>query len=260
MKTVLIVEDELLEQEFLHAIVREEVGETRRILTCETGVQAVSLAREHHPELIVMDILIPEMDGLKAMQEIRTFLPEAVLLIVSACSDFAYAQTAITCRAFEYLLKPVKPAIFKEVLSRAFASISSKPHFEDRRNTLISPTVGKEPISSIGEAVKYIKENFKEKLTLEAVAAKVHMNPQYFSRIFKKEMGVTYTEYVNELKIACACQLLETTNYPAYRISWECGFTDPSYFNRVFCRKKCVTPREYKKRFVIFKKGDEHSE
>ena len=256
MRTVLIVEDELLEQEFLHSIVRDELGETQRILTCETGVQAVSLAREHRPELIIMDILIPEMDGLKAMQEIRTFLPEAVLLIVSACSDFAYAQTAITCRAFEYMLKPVKPAIFRDVIARAHASVTNKPTYNERRSALGSIVMGKEPVSSIGEAVKYIKDNFKEKLTLEAVAEKVHMNPQYFSRVFKKEMGVTYTEYVNELKIECACQLLETTNYPAYRISWECGFTDPSYFNRVFCRKKCVTPREYKKRFVIFKGGE----
>jgi len=84
-------------------------------------------------------------------------------------------------------------------------------------------------------------------LTLEMVASKTFMNPKYLSRVFKEEMGMVFTDYVINLKIQYACRLLETTNYPAYRISIECGFSDPSYFNRVFCAKMNTTPKAYRK-------------
>ncbi|EJW15889.1 Two component transcriptional regulator, AraC family [Paenibacillus alvei DSM 29] len=79
--------------------------------------------------------------------------------------------------------------------------------------------------------------------------------PNIFSRIFKRELGVTYTDYVNKLKIVHACKLLETTGYPAYRISTECGFTDPSYFNRVFYKQMNMTPKEYKKSVLAERKN-----
>ena len=101
--------------------------------------------------------------------------------------------------------------------------------------------------SFIEESLKYIKDHFKERLTLELVASKVYVNPKYFSHVFKREMGVSFTEYVIGLKIEYACKLLETTNYHAYRISIECGFSDPSYFNRVFCAQMNMTPQTYRK-------------
>ena len=99
----------------------------------------------------------------------------------------------------------------------------------------------------IEEALKYINEHFKEKLTLEMVASKVFINPKYFSHVFKKEVGISFTEYIINLKIKHACRLLKTTNYPAYRISLECGFSDPSYFNRVFSAQMNMTPQAYRK-------------
>jgi len=99
----------------------------------------------------------------------------------------------------------------------------------------------------IEESLKFIREHFRERLTLEMVASKVFVNPKYFSHVFKKEVGVAFTEYIIHLRIQYACRLLETTNHPAYRISLECGFSDPSYFNRVFCAQMNMTPQTYRK-------------
>ena len=99
----------------------------------------------------------------------------------------------------------------------------------------------------VENSLLYIKEHFKDKLTLEAVASKVFVNPKYFSHVFKQEMGVSFTEYVNSLKIEFACKLLATTNYHVNRISFKCGFSGPSYFNRVFCAQMNMTPQTYRK-------------
>lgn len=241
---VLIVEDDILEQEFLNSIIQDELPAGNQLLTCVSGLQAVEMAKQYLPSIIFMDIIIPEIDGIQAITDIRKFLPDALITIISASSDFSYARKAIGLHVFDYLLKPVKPAAIRQIFQKMLAALSnSKANSEENK---VEVKLGLP--SFVEESIKFIKENYCEKLTLQQVSSHVFMNPQYFSRIFKKEVGVTYTDYVNNLKILHACKLLETTSYAAYRISSECGFSDQSYFNRVFFNHTKMTPKEYQKK------------
>jgi two-component system, response regulator YesN len=250
---MLIVEDELLEREFLRTIAQDELRPADTLLSCDSGDQAVLLAKQHRPDIIIMDVMLPEMDGLTAISEIRKFLPNACIAILSAYSDFSYAQKAINLRVFEYLLKPVKPTDFKLVLQRMLKSVSEGLQPSEEKIDEKAYETKEDRQYFIEEAIKYINDHFKDRLTLEMVASKVFVNPKYFSHVFKKEMGVAFTEYVIHLKIQYACKLLETTNFPAYRISLECGFSDPSYFNRVFCAHMHTTPHAYRKYAFVSK-------
>ncbi|MEH7504672.1 helix-turn-helix domain-containing protein [Neobacillus drentensis] len=247
MNVILIVEDEILEREFLTLVVRDELHPNDMLLTCDSGIEAVKLAKQYRPNIIFMDLMIPEMDGLSTIQEIRKFLPDSCISILSAYSDFSYAQKAISLQVFEYLLKPIKPNALKEVFSKMLKSVINPHASAEKKPVEQSLEPRDERHNFIEESIKYIEEHFKEKLTLEMVASKVFVNPKYFSHVFKKEMGVAFTDYIIQLRIQYACRLLETTNYQAYRISYECGFSDPSYFNRVFCAKMNMTPQNYRK-------------
>jgi two-component system response regulator YesN len=247
MNVVLIVEDEMLEQDFLKTLVLDELFPEDTLLTCESGVEAVKLAKQYRPNIIIMDVIIPEMDGLSAIQEIREFLPNSCITILSAYADFTNAQKAISLRVFEYQLKPINPTAFKHIFRKMLDSIAECPVLVEEKAEEKNTEHKEYQHNFIKESVKYIEEKFRERLTLEMVASKVFMNPKYFSHVFKKEMDISFTEYVINLKIQYACRLLETTNYPAYRISLECGFSDPSYFNRVFCAKMNMTPNTYRK-------------
>ncbi|WP_413537926.1 response regulator [Enterococcus malodoratus] len=241
MDRILIVEDEDLERNFLQSLIETKIDEECLVWSCATGTQAVELAEKHRPNILFLDILIPEKDGLTVLKEVRTFLPDANVVIISA---FSYAQQAIDLKVFKYLLKPVKPREIEEVVRHVVgqqekaAETSSKTPINDGCE---------ETIGFVREAVRFIQKNFREKLTLEMVSAHVYMNPQYFSRVFKKRIGVSYTDYVNNLRIQHACKLLETSDFPSYRISNECGFNDPSYFNRVFFKQMKTTPNKYRK-------------
>lgn len=256
MNMVLIVEDELLEQKFLKSIVLNQFLPEDRILTCGSGLQAIQLAKQYRPNIIIMDLMISEIDGLTAICEIRKFLPDACITILSAHSDFSYAQKAINLKVFEYLLKPVKPSVFKEVFQRMLDLASSTHLLIDEKQDEKTINIKDDQSCFINGSIDYIKNHFTEKLTLEMVASKVFMNPKYFSRIFKQEMGVTFTEYVVQLRIKHACRLLQTTNHPAYRISSECGFSDPSYFNRVFYAQMQMTPLVYRKNAYSLKSNN----
>ncbi len=262
MHSILIVEDEELELEFIETVIREELQPEDTLLTAQTGAQAVRIAKKRRPDIIIMDLMLPEMDGLEAIAEIRKFAPDTCISILTAYTEFHYAQRAISLRVFEYMLKPIKPSDFKVILKRMMESVEEgRAYAKSNVPQIASETIAKngsdgaEQQSFIDESVRYIQKHFKERLTLQMVASRVYMNAQYFSRVFKRETGVTFTEYVNTLKIQYACKLLETTNYPAYRISSECGFTDPSYFNRVFFAQMNMTPKKYKKIFRMAQDG-----
>lgn len=256
MNVVLIVEDELLEREFLTLTIRDQLGPEDMLLTCDSGVEAVKLAKQYQPNIILMDLMIPEIDGLTAIQEIRRFLPNSCISILTAYSDFSYAQKAISLQVFEYFLKPVKPIKLKDKFREMLKTVPNENVSTMEKSKIKIVETNDNRHHFIEEAIKFIKGNFKEKLTLEMVASKVFVNPKYFSHVFKKEIGVAFTDYVIHLRMQYACRLLETTKYPAYRISYECGFSDPSYFNRVFCAKMNMTPQTYRKFAHSLKEND----
>ena len=116
MRSILIVEDEELELEFIEAVIHEELQLEDIVITANTGAQAVRQAKKRRPDIIIMDIMLPEMDGLEAIEEIRKFAPDTCISILTAYTDFRYAQRAISLRVFEYMLKPIKPSDFKATL------------------------------------------------------------------------------------------------------------------------------------------------
>lgn len=92
--------------------------------------------------------------------------------------------------------------------------------------------------------VKYIMENYSEKISLEKIAAIASMSPAAFCSFFKKETGKTFTTYINEYRLGMVCSILDT--FPDTKINeaaWKCGFADINYFNRYFKKAKGVSPQ-----------------
>ncbi|MPQ43631.1 helix-turn-helix domain-containing protein, partial [Clostridium tarantellae] len=77
-----------------------------------------------------------------------------------------------------------------------------------------------------------------------------HINSQYLSRLFKKEIGISYSDYLNTLRVNNACSLLVNTSYTNYRIAIDSGFTDSAYFSKVFTKHIKVTPSKYRKMHI----------
>lgn len=98
----------------------------------------------------------------------------------------------------------------------------------------------------IKKAMLYISNNFSITLTLEAVANYVHLNPAYFSTIFKQSSGSSFKEYLNMVRIEESKRLLANTDYSIIDIAIATGFEDQSYFSKVFKRYTGLTPKQYR--------------
>ena len=103
-------------------------------------------------------------------------------------------------------------------------------------------------IETIKKAIGYIQDNYKEKIYIRDLADLIGMNEQYFCRFFKKAIGRSPIEYVNEYRIKKARHYLEETDLTVMEICLECGYNNLGNFLREFRRYTDTTPLQYRKR------------
>lgn len=103
--------------------------------------------------------------------------------------------------------------------------------------------------SSVIKIVKqYIEDNYnREELTLQDVADYTYLSPQHLSRIFRKEMGITFIDYLTKVRIRKAIDLLFEEDLKMYEIAEKVGYTTQHYFSNVFKKITGVSPAEYRK-------------
>ena len=98
----------------------------------------------------------------------------------------------------------------------------------------------------IKKAMLYISDHFNTPLTLEEVAAHVHLHPSYFSTLFKNSTGSAFKEYLNMVRIEESKRLLANTDFSIIDIAVATGFEDQSYFSKVFKKYTGLTPKQYR--------------
>ncbi len=99
----------------------------------------------------------------------------------------------------------------------------------------------------IRDAMNYISARFSQPITLQEVADHLHLNPSYFSRIFKRSFGSSFKEYLTSVRIEEAKRLLSHTDYSLLDIAVAVGFENQSYFTSVFKKNTGMTPGQYRK-------------
>lgn len=100
--------------------------------------------------------------------------------------------------------------------------------------------------NKINKAINFIRNNYRQDITLKDVAQFVELNNSYLSRVFKANMGMSITHYINLYKIEKAEELLRDSNLKIYQIAEEVGFVHVQYFNNVFKKFKGRSPLEYR--------------
>ena len=108
-------------------------------------------------------------------------------------------------------------------------------------------TVQQKDFPNIKNAVRYIKENIDQELNVKQLAEMSYLSPDYFSRIFKRTMGVRPIEYIHRRRLQRAKLLLLTTETPVEQIALKIGFSSVSYFLRIFKKYVGTTPAKYRK-------------
>lgn len=257
MINLLIAEDEAIEREALQKIVARGLPEAQVSGEAANGREAIRLAGELAPDIILMDVKMPGIGGIEAVKTIRKAHPHIKFVVVSAYDTFEYAQELMREGVKEYLLKPTKKEEIIHTLGRVIREIrqeQSKRHQAGSSSRIDSPASSADEgtwyndraHSLLREAMDYMAHHFQESITLKDTAAHVDLNPYYFSKLFKETRGMTFIAYLTELRVQRAKELLASSHLSQKEICYETGYHDPNYFSRVFKKNTGYSPSEYR--------------
>lgn len=245
MYNILIADDEYLEREVIKKIVGS-IWDAGVVGDANTGQKAVALCLALKPDLIFLNLSMGGIGGLGAAKNIRRNDKQVTIIFTTACEKSISHQELKTLDISEYLLKPIRPSKVSEVIQRNMGSRAPRmcPPVGAKKDLQFYPAqlFSKE----IAKAISYIDGNYRQKISLDDVAAAVHLSSYYFSRLFKKEVGVNFSGYILHKKLDEARRLLETSDRAVLDIARELGFTEQSYFCKVFRKHLGVAPTQYR--------------
>jgi two-component system response regulator YesN len=133
---------------------------------------------------------------------------------------------------------------------------SASPPYEDVRQLpeaylqalLRCPQHGQSDNQIVRMAKQYVDRHLVEDITLAKVAQAIHTSPGHLSRVFYREVGENFTEYIIRNKMELAQKLLRETNRKVYKIAEDIGYANPHYFSKLFKKRTGLTPLEWRNR------------
>lgn len=246
MMRILIADDEHMEREMLQEMVQKQFGTEVEIRLAESGRQAVDEALLFDAELILMDIEMPGMNGLTAAGQILERKPDCKVIFITAYSLFSYAREAVKLGACDYILKPVNPEEVEQAINRACIQLES-------RKQLVREAADDSEEMENGDVLmnkvkQYLKCNYMlYDISLDSVSEIVNMAPSYFSSRFKKCFGVNFVDYVAELRMNAAQELLKDPLRSTSEIATMVGYDSANYFTRAFKKHVGMTPTDFRR-------------
>ncbi|WMJ80545.1 response regulator [Clostridium sp. MB40-C1] len=230
MCRIILADDEHLEIEALKIIIDKKVEMASVVGEAHNGEEVIQMNEVLNPDVIVMDIIMPGMNGLEVAELIKKKDKNKKIVLMSAYDDFEFVQRALRIKVDDYLLKPIRPEKIAKVLNRLIDSDNKNLFYTDE----------------LKRALNYIEKNFRENIMLKDVANYMKFSTTYLSKRFKKDMGTNFNKYLTQRRIEEAKKLLENTNISINDLAFDVGYNEPNYFCKVFKKLEGVTPLEYR--------------
>lgn len=357
---ILIVEDEPIVAAGLCAVISAHDSGWKVVGTADNGRRGLALATELKPDIVLTDIRMPYIDGLKLSERIRQQDKDVIIIILTAHADFNYAQHAIKFSVFDYILKPSSPREILGIIKKAEASLEENvkalkgkfygsgaetsghginnelichPGFMecikakdteklqdlffglteaeglwgmnavkavkavevllqalngrlreesmlalDRYLSLRAGLMKIYEIKSIEElknysadfleqavlsakpgcgcnltvkkALEYVDESLSADISLKAAAEKMYLNYFYFSQLFKKETGMTFSDYLLLVRMERAKEFLKDLKFKTYEVACKVGYVNTKHFSKSFRRAYGLYPSEYRSMYA----------
>lgn len=257
MYSVLMVDDEEIALAAMKKGVCWEKLGISEVYTATNIIDARHVLDEHEIDVLICDIEMPNGSGIELVQWMTEYGKDTICIFLTCHSEFDYAKKAISLGVMEYMLKPVDYDELTEVIQKAIWR--KKENVEgERARALLSdvskhsaPVVDEEQKNqhTIEKAQKYIRDNISRELGRDDVAAYVFLNPDYLSRLFKKNTGYSISEYIFKVRMSVACELLTKTDLSVSKVAMSCGYTHLAHFSKMFKKETGMTPNSYRGKY-----------
>nr|WP_288643283.1 helix-turn-helix domain-containing protein [uncultured Anaerobutyricum sp.] len=238
---VVLVDDEIMIREGFKRLFDWASHDCEVVGEAADGMEALAQIDHLQPDIVIMDINIPIINGLKVIQTSRMRYPDMAFIIVSGYDDFSYCREALRMRITDYILKPVNYEEFGSCIDRLKIALYEKRKTEEQ---------DAQEERTITGIIRYLQEHLDKEISLNILADEFHLSSQYISQLFKSEIGVNFLAYLTNIRMERAKKLLLATSLSIGEISEKCGYADYRVFTKAFKKEEGSTPSQYRRNFL----------
>jgi AraC-like DNA-binding protein len=232
--TVLIVDDDAHFIDLFVDVVRVALPGSR-IMTASTGKQAIACMEETLPGLVILDLVMPEMDGFSVLDWIRGNDTTHNVPVIIMSNRLLTREDINRLENHAQVTLQTKGLLNKdEIAQQLFRTLFSTDTLPAYTSLLVKRVIG------------YMHQNYMCDFSRTALADEIGVSEDYLSRVFCREMGISPWDYLRRYRIFHAKVDLNRTSKSIESIAHQVGFSDPAYFSRVFRQVTGVSPRIYR--------------
>ena len=259
--SILIVEDNVELRNFLSDI----LSESYRVITATNGQEGLDQAREYIPDLIISDLMMPAMDGLDMVKNIKENreICHIPIILLSAKSSLDDRISGLEQGIDDYITKPFSATYLKiriksllhqrKELQEIYWKAWSEKLNNTQETTLEEKLTPSQPqiISYDEQFMQQVMQVMEEQmenseLTVDEFAQLLNLGRSVFYQKLKSIIGLSPVDFIREIRIKRAVQLIDSGEYNFSQVAYMTGFNDPKYFGKCFKRQMGMTPSEYK--------------
>lgn len=235
---LLIVDDEQQSRTTLaSAFPWEQVG-FELVGQASNGRLALDYLRKNPVHVVLSDIYMPVMNGIELVRVLSTWEDPPITIFFSGYRDFEYARQAIQYGVRFYVLKPIK----YEDLIQTFSTIRQEL---DQKYCLPQDASFSDRDNFVRKVHEYIDSNLQT-ANLRDLSGQLYMNPCYVSQLYKQKTDRNFSDYLMEVRMKKAAELLKDTSWKIYSVGQKVGYNNAKNFARSFHAFYGRTPTEYR--------------
>lgn len=232
--------------------IREELGEHYEVRTAENGRDALDSISERRPDLIISDVMMPVMDGNELCKAVKGNKSTADIPFIMLTARLAQEHQieGLANGADDYITKPFNLDLLYMRINNLLKWRNTSP---DKREGKYHPELKHIEITSqdrqlVDKATQYVDDNISDSsLNVEAMAKAMGMSRVQLYKRLLPITGSTPTEFIREIRLRRAEQLLRESQLSVSEVAYKVGFNNPRYFSKYFKEMYGIMPSQYKK-------------
>jgi len=249
---IMIVDDENAILRGVSKIISDNKNYKFDIELASDAQQALQKLSQCPADLMITDIYMPQISGLELIERAQDNHLCERFIILSGYENFNYAKQAIKFKVEDYILKPINKRELMDTVVKIADSleleksdikripINGFENFEEKVD---------ETSCTTKKIIHYINQNYSKGIFLGKVSAELEMNEKYLCSLLKKELGITFLQYLDYVRLEKAVALLLTTNKNMNEISLMVGFSNDRQMLNVFKKRIFMSPGQYREKF-----------
>lgn len=273
MCRIMIAEDELIGRMILKKTLQKRFADCE-IIDVENGRAALEVFHKTPIHIAILDIEMPGIKGIDVAEDMRREDKKVKIIFLSAFDKFEYARRAVSVHAWEYVLKPYSEHELLHAVKEALQQCGEEMedacseqeeswerdgeeqvcHTEKSDFGIDLQEDAGDTVTRLGVMVtmveEFIRKNYKYDISMQDAARAVNYSETYFCKMFKQRYGLSFTAYLAEYRMREARKLLLQPTVNVREVGEKVGYSDATYFSRVFRRHVGMSPSEYRNAFL----------